>query len=132
MRIHVLVGTQVADFRLDRVDVYLLNHPATDDITKAMRGRRPAAGMTLEQANIVFGEPESNSAGTDETQRVVWCEYGYRRSTSTVREMSSSEVYSALQQAALSPPPKVKTREILATVKDGQIVAFSDNKMDKN
>ena len=96
-------ATKLGEFRTRSGRRILLNHPATDDIAKAMRERRPVVRMTLEQANVVFGEPESNSADADETQRVVWCEYGYGKSRSAGRVMSMTEAYDAAQQAALSP-----------------------------
>jgi hypothetical protein len=119
-------GTLVATFVIDPVDCYLLNHHPATEVATAMRERRPAVAMTVDEASIIWGKPETTAA-EGQTQRLEWSEFAYPKTTGGGRVVSADELYQSMQIAVLNAH-KVRSRLISATVKDGAIVEFSDQK----
>ena len=83
-------------------------------IAEAIVEKRPAIGMTLEQAKQIFGKPDGTDQLGDKTTRYTWVQSHIRPGRSTITGR------------VIVPAQKIIDRIITADFEDGIIVAFSD------
>lgn len=128
VRIHAT--SEFIEFSFLPVHLYLKTHDVKPEIAKAMRDGKPAMGMTLEQAKILFGEPESSEDAPQGTM-VHW------ETKIWVQAHSSAASYRAVQVnpwlTDLSAPSvtmvEVPDRRIFGAFRNGVMFDFSDEKI---
>jgi hypothetical protein len=114
--------------QLDGVDWAL----ATDKgmpaaIAAAMRARKPAEGMTLDQMQAMFGRPAEASAEGGGDTTYEWRIKGFGPGQTVVPTGDAAADAQNLGNAIAAGPSRVVKRRITAAVKDGHVVKFTDD-----
>ena len=99
-----------AHFRLNAARFYVAARRPPEPIASAMNKGQLAAGMTLEEATLVLGEPTEKSAHGDGVERVAWVKWEQRAAVSS----DGGNTFSS--------PPKQLVYSWHGNVRDGKLV----------